>query len=132
MLVVDASIVATALTDDGGEGDLVRARLRGESLLAPELLDLEVLSVLRGQIRAGAVDSRRAQLALTDLNDMPVRRAPHGPLLARCWELRDNITVYDAAYVALAEFADADLLTADRRLARAPGTRCRIELLIPR
>ena len=129
MLVVDASILATALADDGDDGDLVRARLRGERLIAPELVDLEVVSVLRGQLRAGALDARRARLALTDLNELPMRRAAHGPLLARCWELRENLTVYDVAYVALAESAGADLLTADRRLAKAPGPRCRIEVL---
>jgi predicted nucleic acid-binding protein len=129
VLVVDASVVATALADDGRDGDRVRARLRGEQLSAPELIDLEVASVLRGQLLAGSLDTRRAELALIDLDAMPVRRAPHRPLLSRCWQLRDNLTVYDAAYVALAEALDADFLTADRRLARAPGLRCRIELL---
>lgn len=131
MLVADASVVATALGDDGSDGDRARARLRGERLVAPELLDLEVASVLRGQIRAGALDARRAQLALTDLLELPLQRAPHRPLLARCWELRDNLTIYDASYVALAEALGADLLTADRRLSRAPGPRCRVELLTP-
>lgn len=129
MLVVDASVLATALADDGRDGDRARTRLRGEQLAAPELIDLEVASVLRGQMLAGSLDARRAELALIDLEAMPVRRAPHRPLLARCWQLRDNLTVYDAAYVALAEALDADLLTADRRLAKAPGPRCGIELL---
>jgi predicted nucleic acid-binding protein len=84
----------------------------------PELADLEVASVLRRQIRAGALDGRRAALALDDLAALPAQRAPHRPLLARCWELRDNLTVYDAAYVALAEAMHAALLTGDRRLAR--------------
>ena len=131
MLVVDASVIATALADDGNDGDHARARLSGEHLAAPELLDLEVTSVLRGQMRSGALDARRAQLALTDLRALPLQRAPHLPLLARCWELRDNLTVYDAAYVALAEALDADLLTADQRLSKAPGPRCRIEVLTP-
>ncbi len=129
MLVVDASALVVALADDGRDGDLVRARLRGESLAAPELVDLEVVSVLRKQFGVGAVDARRADLALTDLADLPIRRAPHLPLLARCWELRDNLTVYDAAYVALAEALEIPLVTADARLARAPGTTCRIEVL---
>lgn len=129
MLVVDASVIATALADDDTDGDHARARLRGEHLTAPELVDLEVASVLRGQLRAGLIDARRAELALIDLNALPMQRAPHRPLLARCWQLRDNLTVYDAAYVALAEALDADLLTGDRRLATAAGPRCRIEVL---
>jgi predicted nucleic acid-binding protein len=129
VLVVDASALVVALSDDGPDGDLVRRRLRGESLAAPELVDLEVVSVLRKQLAIGALDGRRAGLALTDLADLPLRRAPHLPLLARCWELRDNFTVYDAAYVALAEVLDAPLVTADSRLGRAPGTTCQIEVL---
>jgi predicted nucleic acid-binding protein len=86
---------------------------------------------LRRQIRAGAIDARRAGMALDDLAALPARRAPHRALLARCWELRDNLTPYDAAYVALAEAMRATLLTGDRRLARAPGTRCNIEILQP-
>lgn len=132
VLVVDASVIAVALADDGADGDRVRARLRGERLAAPELLDLEVASVLRGQRRAGALDARRAELALADLAALPVQRAPHRRLIARCWELRDNLTVYDAAYVALAEALEADLLTGDGRLSKAPGPRCRIEVLATR
>jgi predicted nucleic acid-binding protein len=129
VLVVDASALVVALSDDGPDGDLVRRRLRGESLAAPELVDLEVVSVLRKQLAIGALDGRRAGLALTDLAELPLRRAPHLPLLARCWELRDNFTVYDAAYVALAEVLDAPLVTADSRLGRAPGTTCQIDVL---
>ncbi len=97
--------------------------------MAPELIDLETTSVIRRRSREGHLDLRRAVLALTDLVEMPLRRAPHRPLLGRCWELRQNLTVYDAAYVALAEVLDVVLLTADARLARAPGPRCEIELL---
>jgi predicted nucleic acid-binding protein len=86
---------------------------------------------LRRQAAAKAVDPRRAALALTDLLAMPLQRASHRPLLARCWELRDNLTVYDAAYVALAEALPADLLTGDARLARAAGPRCHVEVLSP-
>ena len=98
-------------------------------MTAPELVDLEVISVWRRQLRAGAVDARRAALALADLAALPLRRAAHRPLLARCWELRDNLTCYDASYVALAEALDVTLVTGDGRLARAPGPRCRIEVL---
>jgi predicted nucleic acid-binding protein len=129
VLVVDASVLAPALADDGPDGDAARARLRGQSLVAPELIDLETTSVIRRQFRTGDLDPRRAGLALTDLVELPLRRAPHRPLLARCWELRENLTVYDAAYVALAEVLDVVLLTADARLANAPGPRCQIELL---
>ena len=129
MLVVDASVLAPALADDGADGDKARARLRGQALVAPELVDLETTSVIRRQLLAGALDTRRARLALTDLVELPLRRVPHRPLLARCWELRQNVTVYDAAYVALAELLDVVLLTADVRLANAPGPRCQFDLL---
>lgn len=129
MIVVDASIIAVALADDGPDGDAARARLRGEHLAAPELLDLEVASVFRRQHVIGALDDRRAELALDDLRAMPIERAPHPHLVRRCWELRDNITVYDAAYVALAELLQTTLLTADWRLAQAPGPLCDIETL---
>lgn len=131
MIVADASVLAVALADDGPDGDQARARLRGERLTLPELADLEVASVLRRQIKAGAIDARRARLALDDLIALPARRAPHRPLLPRCWELRDNITIYDAAYVALAEALNTTLLTGDRRLARAPGPQCPIEIFQP-
>ena len=131
MIVVDASVLATALGDDGPDGDHARARLRGERLSAPELVDLEVTSVLRRQVHSGAAHPRRAALALADLAAVPLQRAPHRPLLARCWELRDNLTVYDASYVALAEALDVTLLTGDGRLARAPGLRCHVEILRP-
>ncbi len=129
MIVVDASVLAPALGDDAGDGDTARQRLRGEALTAPEIVDLEVASVLRRQAANGFLDARRAGLALRDLVDLPLRRAPHRPLLARCWELRDAITTYDAAYVALAEALDLVLVTSDARLSRAPGIRCQVELL---
>jgi predicted nucleic acid-binding protein len=131
VLIADASVLVVALADDGADGDAARDRLRGEELAAPELLDLEVTSVLRKQRSAGMIDDRRALLALTDLRALPIHRAPHLPLLSRCWELRDSLTVYDAAYVTLAELLQADLLTADARLAEAPGPRCGIEVLLP-
>jgi predicted nucleic acid-binding protein len=131
VIVADASILVVALSDDGPDGDQIRARLRGEHITVPELADVEVASVLRRHLRIGTLDARRAGLALSDLAALPARRAPHRPLLARCWELRDNLTMYDAAYVALAEALGATLLTGDRRLAAAPGPRCEIEVLTP-
>ena len=129
MIVVDASVLAPALADDGPDGDIARARLRGETLAAPDLIDLEMTSVMRGLARIGQVDQRRAELALTDLVELPLRRALHRPLLSRCWELRHNLTVYDAAYVVVAEALEVRLVTADARLANASGPRCEIELL---
>ncbi len=129
MLVVDASALACALTDDGRDGDTARARLRGQSLVAPEVIDLETASVIRRQHLAGHLDARRAELALTDLVELPLRRAAHRPLLARCWQLRRNVTIYDAAYVALAELLQVMLVTADARLAKAPGLHCQVDLL---
>lgn len=129
MLVVDASVLAPALSDDAASGDQARARLRGEVLHAPELIDLEVLSVLRRRHALGQLDGRRASLALVDLAELPLRRAPHRALLRRCWQLRDNVTVYDASYVALAELLGATLVTVDARLGRAPGVRCAVEVL---
>jgi predicted nucleic acid-binding protein len=129
VIVVDASVLVVALADDDQDGDAARNRLGRESLAAPELIDLEVASVLRRQVRAGTVDDRRAHLALDDLLDIPLQRARHRPLLARCWELRGSLTIYDAAYVALAEALDVSLLTGDHRLARAHGPRCAVEIL---
>lgn len=129
MIVVDASVLAPALADDGDDGDRVRKRLRGEQLIAPELVDLEVISTLRRAARAGRLDGRRSSQALTDLASLPLRRVTHLPLLARIWELRDNLTAYDAAYVALAEALNALLLTADGPLGRASGVRCEVEVL---
>ncbi len=125
MIVVDASVLATALGDDGEDGDAARERLLGEELAAPEIIDLEVMSVWRRTLG----DERRAALALADLADLPLRRASHRALLPRCWELRHNLTPYDASYVALAEALQTTLLTADARLAHAPGIRCALELI---
>jgi predicted nucleic acid-binding protein len=103
VLVVDASVLATALGDDGPDGDIARARLRDQQMAAPELIDLEVVSMLRRQLAIEQLNSRRAELALDDLRDLPIQRAPQVPILARCWDLRHNLTIYDAVYVALAE-----------------------------
>jgi predicted nucleic acid-binding protein len=129
VIVVDAGVLVTALADDGPDGDLCRGRLTGQKLAAPHLVDVEVGSALRRLVRGGGVPERRARLALADLADLPVERAPAVPLLPRCWELRENVTFYDAAYVALAELLDVPLLTADERLPRASGPRCAIDVL---
>jgi predicted nucleic acid-binding protein len=131
LIVVDASVLVTALADDGDDGDRTRGRLRDERLVAPHLIDLEVASAWRRFAAGGSLEERRAQLALEDLRSLRLERVPHGPLLSRCWELRDNLTVYDAAYVALAEALDVTLLTADTRLTTASGVRCEIDLIRP-
>lgn len=132
MLVVDASVLVVALADDTESGDAARERLKGQRLAAPELIDLEVTSVLRKLVGTGLSDERRAQLALHDLMQLPMDRAPHATLLPRVWELRDNLTTYDASYVALAEALDAPLLTADAKLAQSPGLTCTIQVLAGR
>jgi predicted nucleic acid-binding protein len=129
LIVVDASIVASALADDGIDGDRARDRLIDERLAAPELIDLEVASVWRRALRAGRLPTRRAGQALADLAAAPLARAPHGPLMGRIWGMRDNLTPYDAAYVALAELLDTVLVTADNSLASAFGMQCEVELL---
>lgn len=129
MIVVDASIIASALGDDGADGERIRLRLVSEGeLTAPELLDLEVASAWRRAVRSGKFSLQRAEQALADLATLPLARAPHQPLMERIWELRENLTIYDASYVALAEALDSPLLTADEPLSRAPGTRCSIVL----
>ena len=129
VIVTDAGVLIAIFVDDGAWGDAARARLRHEEIAAPELVDLEVTSALRGLLRAGKVDERRADLALADLRRLAMRRASHQGLVTRCWELRDNLSVYDASYIALAELIGATLVTTDARMSRAPQIRCSIEVL---
>jgi predicted nucleic acid-binding protein len=129
VIVVDASVLAPALADDAADGERARARLRHERLTAPDLIDLEVLSVLRRRSRSGHVDENRASAAIRDLEELPLRRVPHRQLLARCWEMRHNLTPDDASYAALAELLDVVLVTSDARIAAAPGIRCAVEVL---
>jgi len=128
-MVVDASACYLAVADDGLPGNDARLRLRGHDLQAPHLVDLEVLSVLRRETLRGALTRSRADEAVADLARMAISRYSHSLLAPRIWALKDNLTPYDAAYVALAEVLGLPLLTADRRLANAPGLRCRVELL---
>jgi predicted nucleic acid-binding protein len=129
VIVVDASVLAPALGDDDARGDRMRARLVGEHLVAPALIDLEVVSVWRRAMRAGWLSERHAGRALARLAAMPLARADHRPLINRIWELRDNLSSYDASYVALAELLGSVLVTADAAFARAPGIRCEVEVL---
>lgn len=128
-MIVDAGVLLVALSDDGPDGDVVRRRLHGETLVAPHLVDLELLSAWRRLHRVGQLDDRRVALAVDDLRALPLRRVTHLPFLDRCWDLRHNVTPYDAAYVAVAEAFGDVLLTADVRLANAPGIRCDVEVL---
>ena len=129
MLVVDASVIAPAIADGGSDGDVCRARIKGQSLAAPDLLRLEAMSVLRRQLANGSLTSKQARDALEDLVSLPLVVYPTAPLLRRGWELRDNVSAYDSCYVALAEALDCPLVTADKRLAIAPGTRCQFEVV---
>ena len=129
MIVVDAVVLAVALVDRGDDGDVARERLRGERLVAPELIDVEVQSVLRKAVLQRGLAVARAARALEDLSRTAMVRARHRPLARRCWELRGNVSTYDASYVALAERTRSVLVTADGRLARAPGLRCPVDLL---
>lgn len=130
MIVVDASAVLEMLLATA-DGERIARRLLapGESLHAPHLLDLEVAQVLRRFVRSRELSAQRGAEALEDLLDLPVTRYPHEPLLHRVWELRDNVTAYDAAYLALAEALDAPLLTRDERIGSAPGHSVRVEIV---
>jgi predicted nucleic acid-binding protein len=129
VIVVDASVLAVALGDDGTDGQHARERLADETLVAPELVDLEVVSVWRRQVAAKLMGARRVAGAVADLADLPLHRSSHQPLLHRIWELRHVVTPYDAAYIALAEALNVVLLTADTRLSRASGVHCEIETI---
>ncbi|WP_232078865.1 type II toxin-antitoxin system VapC family toxin [Mycobacterium florentinum] len=129
VIVVDASVLAVALGDDGPDGQHARERLADETLVAPELIDLEVVSVWRRHVAAKLMPARRAVGAIADLAELPLRRSSHRSLLERIWELRHVVTPYDAAYGALAEALDVVLVTADARLSRASGLQCEVETI---
>lgn len=129
MLVVDASVLAPVVADEGADGQRFRIRLANEAVVGPDLLRLEVTSVVRRHLHAGRLTFDQASAALADLAEFPVRVFPTAPLLARVWDLRDNLSPYDACYVALAETLDAALLTADVRLANAPRVQCQVEVI---
>lgn len=130
MIVVDASAVIEVLLNTPA-GVRVAGRLfaDGETLHAPHLLDLEVTQVLRRYALSAELDAARSAQALEDLAALPLSRYPHDVLLPRIWELRHNVTAYDAAYVALAEALAAPLVTRDAALAASRGHAARIELL---
>jgi predicted nucleic acid-binding protein len=127
VLVVDGSVIVLVVADGGVDGDACRARLRGEAIAGPDLLRIEVVSVVRRQAGAGSLTAVQASAAIDDLLALPLTVYPTFPLLQRVWALRNNLTAYDACYVALTEALACPLLTADLRLANAPGARCNIE-----
>ncbi len=132
MIVVDASVLANVVADDGADGRAARDRLRSSGdLAAPDLVDVETVSVLRKRWLAEDLSERRFASAINDLEDLPVLRYPTLPLMRRAFGLRASLTAYDAAYVALAEGLDCALATTDQRLANAPGPRCEIDLVEP-
>ena len=130
MIVVDASAVIEVLLATPVSHVIERWLHRSDaSLHAPQLLDIEVLQVLRRLCAQGVTTADRCREALDDLADLPIARYGHGPLVERIWALRHTVTAYDAAYVVLAEALDAPLLTRDRRLAGASGHTALIEVV---
>jgi predicted nucleic acid-binding protein len=129
VIVLDASAVIELLLQTAtGKRVARRIAARSQGLHSPHLVDVEVLQVLRRWEARGALPSDRAAEAVADLAQLDLRRHPHDVLSSRVWELRANVTAYDAAYLALAEALRAFLLTTDGRLARAPGHRATVEV----
>lgn len=128
-MVVDASVLLDVLLRTP-DSDAIADRIltSRERLHAPHLLDLEVAQVLRRYVSRAELTDRRGREALEVLTVFPITRYAHEPLLGRIWQLRERLTAYDAAYVALAEALGVTLLTRDQKLARATGTRAKIEL----
>lgn len=129
MMVVDASVVLDVLLRVPGSETLADRVLSSAWLInAPHLLDVEVLQVLRRYVRQRELTPRRAAEALQDLADLPLERWPHTPLLSRIWRYRDNLSAYEATYLALADALDCRVCTRDPRFANAPPSTGRVEL----
>lgn len=127
---MDASVLANAIGDDAEDGRRARTELRAVGELAvPDLVDVETTAVLRKRWLAGDLSDERFATAIDDLQNLDIQRYPTLPLVRRAYELRANVSSYDAAYVALAEALNCELLTADRKLSNATGPRCPIQLL---
>lgn len=130
MIVIDASVLANVVGDDGNDGQRARQEFRNAGdVAAPDLADVETVAVLRKRWIAGTVSDQRFVAAVEDLEQLEIDRYPALRFMRRAYELRPNVTVYDAAYVALAETLACELLTADQRLATASGPRCTIRVL---
>jgi predicted nucleic acid-binding protein len=125
-VVCDASAVVALLLDGGADGRWVTTVFANADLAAPTLLSFEVANIIRRHELAGIVSADQAAQAHADLLDLEVEQWPYGLLSGRAWELRQNLSSYDASYVALAELIDATLVTLDRRLTRAASVRCTI------
>lgn len=130
MMVVDASVLANALADDATDGQAARRELRavGE-ITAPDLVDVETVSVLRKRWLRSTLSEERLATAVTHLQGLAFERVPTRRLVRRAVELRANVSAYDACYIALAESLGCELLTADRKLAAATGPTCPIRVL---
>ena len=130
MIVADASAVLEVLRHTHA-GEAIETTLFGvgQTLHAPHLIDLEIVQVIRRFVANGAIKEDRGRAMIRDLADIAIRRYPHDVLLPRVWELRGNLSAYDAVYVALAELLDAPLLTRDRRLADAAGRYANIQIV---
>ena len=129
MIVLDASVLANIVGDDSHIGDAARARLgNAGQAAAPDLIDVETVAVLRKRWIARDISDRRFKAAVDDLLALPIVRYPCGPLVRRAYELRANVTAYDATYIALAEALGWTLVTADTRLTRAPTITCEVEI----
>jgi predicted nucleic acid-binding protein len=130
LIVLDASALIEVLLRTPAAAAVERHIFaQGQTLHAPHLLDIEVAQVVRRYAARGEVDDARGRAALDDLGDLRLQRYPHDFLLPRVWALRNNVTAYDAVYIALAEVLDAVLLTRDHRLAGAAGHHARVELV---
>jgi predicted nucleic acid-binding protein len=131
LAVVDASVLAVYYAaDDPRRGHAVGRLSAGDSLFAPAHLDVEVASALRGMARRSPIMASSVPAALRHLAGFPIRRMPLAPLLERMWQLRDNVTPYDAAYVALAERLGGPLVTSDAKLAGSSCLGCAFDLII--
>lgn len=127
MPVIDASVYVDALVSVSEEGETARSLLRDRTVLeVPAIFGAEAASALRALVAAGELSPIRAAAALEQVRTVRAIRYPFEPFTDRIWELRDNLTVYDAWYVALAEWLDTDLVTADARVLRAPGPLCAV------
>ena len=132
MIVLDASaLVELVLHTPAGRAITARIADPALGLHVPHLADVEVAQALRRYVRDGEIDTVAAAMALEDLHALDLQRHAHEPLLDRIWELRNNLSAYDAVYVALAEVLETVVLTCDRRLARALGVARRVEVVRP-
>jgi predicted nucleic acid-binding protein len=130
VIVVDASALIELLTrTDRGLRVEARVLRRSDSIHAPALIDLEVAQVLRRYVMSGQVPEHWARLALDIATAFPMTRYLHEPLMKRVWQLKDNVTAYDAAYIALAEALRATLVTCDARLSKVPGSSVTVDVV---